>query len=221
MIQDGELILADMGCKYYGYDSDITTTFPANGKFTPNQKLIYETVLRANRTVEDQMKPGANWLELHRLAYRVILEGLKAGGLLQGDVDQMMEKHLGAVFMPHGLGHFLGLDTHDVGGYAKDAPQRLDEPGVKHLRTCRVLEEGMVITVEPGCYFNPVLINPAMSNPETKSFFLPQRMKEFEGFGGVRIEDNVIITSSGIDVLTNVPRTVEDIERVMAGGVWK
>ncbi|CAD7698924.1 unnamed protein product [Ostreobium quekettii] len=219
LISDGDMVLADMGCKYYGYDSDITTTFPVNGKFTPDQRLVYESVLDASESVKAAMKPGVSWLDMHKLAERRILEGLKKGGLLTGDVDEMLDAFVGGVFMPHGLGHFLGLDTHDVGGYL-GRPPRVDEPGRKSLRTCCVLEEGMVITVEPGCYFNPFLITGGLKNPAIKGFFVKDRIKHFEGFGGVRIEDNVIVTSDGIDCMTNVPRTVEDVEKVMAGGSW-
>lgn len=171
------------------------------------------------------MRPGVSWPEMHRLANRKILEGLKAGKFVQGDVEEMMAAHLGALFMPHGLGHFLGLDTHDVGGYGPIHPPRIMEPGLKSLRTARssrsaalasplpppfaaaslrrqgssrlgcfpprpvrVLEEGMVITVEPGCYFNPFLLEPAMDNEAVKGFLVADRIRACMGFGGVRIE---------------------------------
>ncbi|MEE6500499.1 hypothetical protein FKM82_003808, partial [Ascaphus truei] len=109
--------LFDMGGEYYCYGSDITCSFPATGKFTPDQKDIYEAVLKSSRAVMKALKPGVAWPDMHRLADRVHLEELTKIGILRGNVDDMMKVHLGAVFMPHGLGHFLGIDVHDVGGY--------------------------------------------------------------------------------------------------------
>lgn len=109
--------LFDMGAEYYCYASDITCSFPANGKFTDDQKLIYNAVLTANRAVMNMARPDINWVDMHRLAERKILLALIEGGLLTGDIEDMMAINLGAVFMPHGLGHLMGIDTHDVGGY--------------------------------------------------------------------------------------------------------
>jgi Xaa-Pro dipeptidase len=106
-----------MGGEYYCYASDITCTFPSTGKFNQKQKIVYETTLKANRAVLNAIKPGVSWVEMHLLADRVILEELKEAGLLVGDVEEMIEHRISAVFFPHGLGHFLGIDTHDVGGY--------------------------------------------------------------------------------------------------------
>ncbi len=111
------LSLFDMGTDYCCYASDITCSFPANGTFTADQKLIYNAVLSANRAVMAAVRPGVNYVDMHRLAERKILSALIEGGLLTGDVKEMMDVNLGAVFMPHGLGHFMGVDTHDVGGY--------------------------------------------------------------------------------------------------------
>jgi Xaa-Pro dipeptidase len=151
-VNDGDLCLFDMGGEYYCYASDITCTFPANGKFTEDQKFIYTAVLKANRAVLATAKPGVCWVDMHKLAERTQLEELKTLGLLHGDVDKMMEVRMGAVFMPHGLGHFMGCDVHDVGGYPEGVT-RINEPGLKSLRTARVLCEGMVLTIEPGIYF--------------------------------------------------------------------
>lgn len=146
--------LFDMGGNYFGYAADITCTFPANGRFTDDQKLIYEAVLKTNLEVAAAAQPGKNWMHLHVLANTVLLQELKAGGLLKGDVDEMVQAGLGAIFQPHGLGHFLGLDVHDVGGYLDGEPERSDAiRGLDRLRTSRTLEEGMVLTIEPGCYF--------------------------------------------------------------------
>lgn len=160
-----------MGGSYYGYAADITVTFPVNGKFTAQQKLIYEAVLKSNEAVFKAGKPGTSWADMHLLSNRVLLEELKNGGLLQGSVDEMMHEDLAAIFQPHGLGHFLGLDVHDVGGYLDGCPERSSRPGLKSLRTSRTLEKNMVLTIEPGCYFiDPVSIN---VNTKKNAFLFP------------------------------------------------
>lgn len=143
-----------MGANYFGYASDITCSFPVNGRFTDDQKLIYNAVLSANLAVTKAAKPGVSWSAMHILANRVLLEALKNAGLVVGDLDEIVEQGLGSVFQPHGLGHLMGLDVHDVGGYLSANPPRLSNPlGIEKLRTNRVLEKNMVLTIEPGCYF--------------------------------------------------------------------
>lgn len=142
-----------MGANYCGYAADITCTFPANGVFNELQTTIYEAVLKARNAVLSAAKPDVAWTDLHLLANHVLLTELKQGQLLTGDVKEMMAVNLAAVFQPHGLGHLLGLDVHDVGGYLPGHPKRRAEPGLKNLRTARKLKPGMVLTVEPGCYF--------------------------------------------------------------------
>lgn len=215
-VEDGQICSFDMGGEYYGYSSDITCAFPVNGKFTADQRLVYEAVYCANRAVQEAAKEGVNWLDMHRLAERMLLTKLRDGGLLQGDVDDMMKVHLGAVFMPHGLGHFMGLDTHDVGGYPEGVT-RSSAPGEKSLRTARNLLAGMVITVEPGCYFIKCLLDAAFENPEQSKFLVKDVIDRFRGFGGVRIEDDVVIKKDGVENMTKVPRTVEAIEKLMSG----
>jgi len=153
------------------------------------------------------------------LAESVIITSLKDANILLGTVEEMLEKRLGAVFMPHGLGHFLGLDTHDPGGYVKGL-ERPKEPGLRSLRTVRVLQEGMFVTVEPGCYFIDATLVPAMENPDTSCFFNKQVIARFQKFGGVRIESDVIVTATGCENLTNVPRETWEIEAVMRGESW-
>lgn len=149
LVEDGDMCLFDMGAEYHCYCSDITCSFPANGKFTEQQRDVYETCLEAVVAVESAMRPGVNWADMHRLANRTILAGLlKRGYLIGGTVEEMDAVNLGAVFMPHGLGHFLGLDTHDVGGYLKGYPERSAIPGLKSLRTARDLEVGMVSQIQ-------------------------------------------------------------------------
>jgi Xaa-Pro dipeptidase len=214
-IRDGDLCVFDMGAEYCCYTADVTTTFPANGKFSDDQKLIYNAVLRSNQAVQKSAKPGVSWVDMHLLSQRVILEHLKAGGLLTGDVDEMMKANLGAIFMPHGLGHFMGIDVHDVHGYPPGT-ERIDKPSLRNLRTTRTLKAGMVITVEPGCYFIDVLLDEALKNPEHSKFLVAPAIARFRNFGGVRIEDDVLITNDGVENLSIVPREIHEIEALMA-----
>jgi len=214
-INDGDLVLNDMGAEYCCYDGDITTTFPANGKFSPLQKSLYEIVLATNRGVMEKLKPGVDWKDMHALANRIILEGLLKLGIVKGDVDEMMKVHLGALFMPHGLGHCLGLDTHDVGGYEK-GKTRLPHPGYNRLRCGRLLKEGMIVTDEPGIYFNKFVFEPAYEDPALGKFLVKEKIEELYNFGGIRIEDDVLITKDGHENLSAfIPRTVEEIENYM------
>uniref|UniRef100_A0A3P9BCR8 Xaa-Pro dipeptidase n=1 Tax=Maylandia zebra TaxID=106582 RepID=A0A3P9BCR8_9CICH len=214
-IADGDMCLFDMGGEYYCYSSDITCSFPANGKFTPDQRAIYEAVLKASRAVMAALRPGVKWTDMHRVADRVHLEELVKIGILIGSVEDMMKVHLGSVFMPHGLGHLLGIDVHDVGGYPEGI-ERIDEPGLKSLRMGRLVQERMVLTVEPGIYFINHLLNQALANPAQSCFINNQVLARFRGFGGVRIEDDIAVTADGIELMTCVPRTVEEIEAFMA-----
>ncbi|XP_078439353.1 metallopeptidase M24 family protein isoform X2 [Wolffia australiana] len=190
-----------------------------NGKFSKNQLLVYDAVLKAHDYVIASMRPGVNWVDMHKLAERTILEGLKEVGIIHGDIDDMMDRRLGAVFMPHGLGHLLGIDTHDPGGYPKGL-ERPKEAGLRSLRTARTLEDGMVITVEPGCYFIDALLLPAMEDADKSKYFNHREISRFRGFGGIRIESNVLVTAGGCRNLTNCPRRPHDIEAVMTGAPW-
>mmetsp|Transcript_43149 Transcript_43149/g.101377 ORF Transcript_43149/g.101377 Transcript_43149/m.101377 type:complete len:602 (-) Transcript_43149:7-1812(-) len=214
------LTLRDMGAVYHGYTADITCTYPVSGKFSPEQRLVYEAVLTAMLAVEESIQPGVSYKDMHRLAQRTLLSAMKDAGLFEGEVDDMMEANLMNYFMCHGLGHALGLDVHDVGGYELGT-RRQDDPSVKeNLRFGRPLSEGNVITVEPGFYFNSYLIEKALNDPNAAKFINKTRLQELRSVGGVRIEDNVVITATGCRVLTNVPRSPEDVEEVMAGRAW-
>uniref|UniRef100_A0A182V619 Peptidase M24 domain-containing protein n=1 Tax=Anopheles merus TaxID=30066 RepID=A0A182V619_ANOME len=215
-IQDGAMCLFDMGANYGGYAADITCSFPANGKFTADQRLVYNAVLAARDAVCGAAREGVSWVDMHLLANRVMLEEMRKGQLLQGDVDEMMEAGLNAIFQPHGLGHFLGLDVHDVGGYLPGCPERSSKAGVNRLRTARTLKAGMYLTIEPGCYFIEPLLNKAYGDPSLSKFLVKENLDRFRNFGGVRIEDDVLITETGIENFTLVPRTVDEIEAWMA-----
>lgn len=217
-LEDGDMVLCDMGCEFFCYASDITNSFPANGKFTPDQRLIFETVAAMQAAVLSSMKPGVQWADMHELAYRVLCERLREAGLLVGEVDDMMAANVGGVLMPHGLGHFMGIDTHDVGGYPKGA-QRDARDGYKALRVQRLLEPGFVLTVEPGIYFMDYALRKAKEDPERAKFFNWDRLGDFANFGGIRLEDNVLVTESGIENFTVAPRTVDEVEAVMRGEI--
>jgi Xaa-Pro dipeptidase len=151
-------------------------------------------------------------------------EGNGNGNVNVKTVEELVEMRLGAVFMPHGLGHLIGIDTHDVGGYLKDqTPDRSVLPGLKSLRTARIMQPNMTMTVEPGCYFIDPLLDEALAedvdNP-LSNYLHKERLAEFRGMGGVRLEDVVGITTEGVENYTNCPRTIQEVEHVMSGGKW-
>ena len=215
-----DIVVCDQGSSLYGYKSDITISFPASGRFNARQKAIYEAVLDAQNAVKAAARPGVEWTDMHRLAETRILTHLQALGLVRGEVPAMVEARVGGLFMPHGLGHFLGLDTHDAGGYVNSAP-RIPQLGLRSLRTRRLLEPGMYITVEPGCYFIGFLLDRGLQDPVQSQFLVPEKIAEFRDFGGVRLEDDMLITETGNEILSKVPRSVEEVERVMAGEEWQ
>ncbi|CAA9994882.1 unnamed protein product [Nesidiocoris tenuis] len=216
-IKDGDMCLFDMGASLWGYASDITCSFPVNGRFTEKQRKIYNIVLESRNAAFQVIKPGVLWLDVHKTALKRLLAGLQEIGLLRAaSVDEMLDKSVSAIFQPHGLGHLMGIDVHDCGGYNKFTPPRKEEPHLRSLRTCRELKAGMVLTVEPGCYFIPCLLEQAKNDEKIKHFFNFDVVDGYRGFGGVRIEDDIIVTASGMELMTDVPRTVEEIEEHMA-----
>ena len=188
-LKNGDLVLIDAGCELDYYAADITRTFPVNGKFSPEQKALYEICLQAQLEAIAECKPGKHWNDPHEATVRVITEGLVKIGLLEGDVHELIKSEAYKEFYMHRAGHWLGMDVHDVGDY-------------KVGGEWRVLEPGMVMTVEPGIYVAP-------DNERVA--------KKWRGIG-IRIEDDVAITKDGNEVLTkDVPKTVADIEALMAG----
>lgn len=188
MLKDGDLVLIDAGCEIDCYASDITRTWPVNGKYSPEQKAIYELVLASQEAAFAEIAPNKHWNQAHEATVRVITAGLVTLGLLQGDVDELIASEAYKAFYMHRAGHWLGMDVHDVGEY-------------KVGGEWRVLEVGMALTVEPGIYIAPDNQNVA---------------KKWRGIG-VRIEDDVVVTKTGCEILTNgVPKTVADIEALMA-----
>jgi len=217
VLKDGDLLLLDMGIRLGGYCSDITSTVPVNGKFSSMQKQIYDIVLDSNREVIKRLKPGIHWPDMHLLSESVILKGLINLKILKDfPIEELLENRICFYFMPHGLGHFLGLEVHDVGGYLSFTPTRSDKQGLKQLRTSRYLSQGNVITVEPGIYFIPFLLDSALKDENIKKYFNEEEIKKYYNFGGVRIEDDVLITDLGCKNLSeNLPRTTQEIENLM------
>jgi Xaa-Pro aminopeptidase len=187
-IADGGLILIDAGCELDYYAADITRTFPVNGKFSPEQKALYELVLKAQLAAIEQVKPGNSWNAAHEVAVEVLVTGLLELGLLTGDIEQLIEDESYKVFYMHRTGHWLGMDVHDVGEY------RIN-------KEWRSLKEGMVLTIEPGLYIAPDCKD---VDPRWRGI-------------GIRIEDDVVVTADGHHILSHkVPKTVAEIEALMA-----
>ncbi|KAI9916579.1 hypothetical protein PsorP6_018052 [Peronosclerospora sorghi] len=215
LLEDGDLFLNDMGGELHGYTSDITCTWPVNGVFSADQRMIYEGVLKAHDAVIAAMKPSVSYVDMHLLSHRVITQHLLENGLFQnGTVDELMDHEISAYFYPHGLGHMMGLDTHDVGGipvgYTRSTKKILAK-----LRCVRNLAKNMVLTVEPGCYFIEAQIQAVLGNPMTAKFINQEMLSRFRGTGGVRIESDVIVTATGVECMSNVPRTIKEIEATM------
>ncbi len=215
-IKDGDLFLIDAGYEYQGYASDFTRTYPGNGSFSSEQAAIYQAVLDAQKQVIEDIEPEVSMEDLHIKSAEIMMQGLVDAGLVNGSIDDLMENDIFALFFPHGLGHFLGLDTHDVGGYPKGV-DRIDRPGLKYLRARRTLQPTMVLTIEPGLYFIPALLKPAFEDDTKSTFLNTSKLKELFGFGGIRIEDNIVVTEDGYENLTNVPKERDEIEEAMAG----
>ena len=214
MLEDGELFLVDAGTEYHGYASDITRTYPVNGRFSSLQADLYDIVLNAQTTALNMMRPGIKMEDVHLASAATIVSGLRDLQLVKGNVDELMDQNIFALFFPHGLGHFLGLDTHDVGGYPKGT-EKIDRPGLRFLRARRTFEPGMALTIEPGLYFIPALLEPALADSKTAGYLHKSRLKKLFDFGGIRIEDNVLIREDGIENLTSVPKTRQELELVL------
>ncbi|KCV71798.1 hypothetical protein H696_01216 [Fonticula alba] len=233
----GQMALLDMGCEYHGYASDITCSYPMGGVFSADQRLIYDAVLASVKAVEEAIRPGVMWPDLHILCETVLVERLQAGGLIKSDTParELVDLGVAALFMPHGMGHLLGIDTHDVGGYPahmdnpEDLVPRATRPGLRSLRCGRRLLANMVLTVEPGIYFIEAILRPVVGTSAADvtgsdahplaQYLETDRVRALldSRFGGIRIEDNVVVTETGCENLTDVPREVDDIEAVCAG----
>ncbi len=224
ILEEGKLLLIDCGAENgQNYCSDNTRTIPVGGKFSPIQKEIYEIVLKSNMDAIDAIKPGVKFIEVHLLSCKVIVEGLIKVGLMKGDAAAAVHAGAHALFMPHGLGHMLGMDVHDMEnlgenyvGYDANTT-RSSQFGTAYVRLGKELKPGFVLTVEPGIYFIPTLIDIWKNEGKHKEFINYQKVEEYKTFGGIRIEDDVLVTENGNRVLgTPIPKTVEEIEQFMS-----
>jgi Xaa-Pro aminopeptidase len=220
ILKEGRMMVIDAGCESaLHYASDITRTVPVGGKFNQRQKEIYEIVLKANMDSIHAIKPGSYYKEMHLLAAKTIATGLKSLGLMKGDVDEAVARGAHALFFPHGLGHMLGLDVHDMEGLGENnvgydhTISRSDQFGLAFLRMARKLEPGFVITNEPGCYFIPALIDQWRKENKFAEFINYDKVETYKDFGGIRIEDDVLVTNDGFRVLGKaIPKTIAEIE---------
>ena len=224
VLEGGRLLLVDAGAETnMNYCSDFTRTIPVNGKFTVRQKDIYDIVLAANSRTFELARPGAFYWQMHNAAARIIADGLKELGLMQGDMEAAVACGAQALFMPHGLGHQMGLDVHDMENIGEkyvgydDETLRSETPGLSSLRMGKRLAPGMVMTVEPGIYFIPALVEKWEKEGLGGGFINFAKVREYFGFGGIRIEDDMLITPEGNRMLGNrrAPATTNDIETFM------
>ena len=224
VLKEGRMMVTDAGAETtMHYSSDITRTVPVGGKFNQRQKDIYEIVLAANNKAIEATKPGVSNKELHMLAATVIASGLKDLGIMKGNVDDAVKEGAHAMFFPHGLGHMMGLDVHDMEGLGEnyvgydEEITRSSQFGTAFLRMGRKHQPGFVFTIEPGIYFIPALIDQWRSEGKFNDFINFDQVESFKDFGGVRIEDDVLVTDDGYRVLGKpIPKTVAEIEAVMA-----
>ncbi|MFT4735790.1 MAG: Xaa-Pro aminopeptidase, partial [Arcticibacterium sp.] len=223
-IDKDRMILNDSGAENeMCYAGDITRTFPANGKFSTKQKEIYGIVLEMEESSIASLKAGVMNRDIHIASNELMLSRLKELDIISGDVKDLTQQGLGGLFMPHGLGHMIGLDVHDMEDLGEDLVgyrenlKRSTQLGLKSLRLAKELEAGFVITVEPGIYFTPELIQKWKAEGKFKDAVNYQKLESYFDFGGIRIEDDILITDTGYRVLGDrIPTTVDEIEEVMS-----
>lgn len=225
-LEEGNLLVMDAGSDSpMNYAADITRTVPVGGKFSEKQKQIYEIVLKTQETAIQHIKPGIMFKDIHLQAASVIAAGLKEVGLMKGDTAEAVQVGAHALFFPHGLGHMIGLDVHDMEDLGEDyvgydhTVERSTQFGLAYLRLAKKLEPGYVLTVEPGIYFIPALIDQWAAENKFGQFIDYEKVEAYRNFGGIRIEDDVLVTRDGSQVLgKSIPKTVEEIEDITATG---
>ncbi|MDD6494711.1 MAG: aminopeptidase P family protein [Bacteroidales bacterium] len=225
-LESGRLVLCDCGGETINnYCSDNTRTMPVNGKYTQRQKEIYDIVDECHDLALEVSKPGVKYFDVHLAVCRRMTERLKELGLMKGDVDDAVEQGAHAMFLPHGLGHMMGMDVHDMEGlgqihvgFDEETRPRLEQFGTNCLRMGRRLEEGFVITDEPGIYFIPALIDDWKAKGHCKDFINYDLLETYKDFGGIRIEDDILITENGCRFIGEkvIPYHTADVERYMA-----
>ena len=224
ILTEGRLLLIDAGAETQShYASDFTRTIPCSGTFTPQQKELYNLVLEATNYAMSLCKPGISFKQVHLAAARVITEGLKGMGIMKGNTDDAIENGAHAMFFPCGLGHNMGMDVHDMEDLGEqfvgydDTVTRSTQFGLKSLRMAKALKVGNVMTVEPGIYFIPALMDKWRADKVNVDFLCFEEMDKFRSFGGIRIEEDILITEDGYRMLgcRRIPVTVEEVEETM------
>ena len=226
VLESGRLALCDAGAETVNnYCSDNTRTYPVNGKFTQRQLEIYSIVEACHDYVLDVAKPGVKYMDVHFAVCRLMTERLKELGLMKGDTDEAVAAGAHAMFLPHGLGHMMGMDVHDMEnldqinvGFDEETRPRLDQFGTNCLRMGRRLEEGFVVTDEPGIYFIPALIDDWKASGHCAEFLNFDKIETYKDFGGIRLEDDVLITKDGCRFIgkERIPYHPKDVEAFMA-----
>ena len=220
----GDLLVNDSGAESkLHYASDITRTIPVGGKFEQKQKEIYEIVLKSEQNAIDSVKPGITFKDVHMQSAKDISSGLIELGLMSGNPEDAVRAGAYTLFFPHGLGHMLGLDVHDMEGLGEDLVGydesiiRSEEFGLKYLRLAKTLQSGFVFTIEPGIYFIPELIDMWKQENKFSEYINYDKVEEYRNFGGIRIEDDVLVTEEGFRVLGSkpIPKSVEEIEAIV------
>ena len=223
-LEDGRLVLCDAGCELDDYCSDHTRTMPVNGKFSQRQLEIYSIVEECHDYVLEVAKPGVKYMDVHFAVCRRMTERLKELGLMKGDTDEAVAAGAHAMFLPHGLGHMMGMDVPDMEGlgqiyvgFDEETRPNLEQFGTNCLRMGRRLEEGFVVTDEPGIYFIPALIDDWKSSGHCKEFLNFDMLETYKDFGGIRIEDDILITNDGCRFLGNkrIPYHPQELEDFM------
>ncbi len=223
ILKEGKLMLTDAGAEsLLHYASDFTRTVPVGGKFTQKQREIYEIVLAANNHATSLTKPGVTYLSVHLAAAEVIASGLKELGLMKGDVKEAVKNGAHAMFFPHGLGHMMGLDVHDMEDLGQiyvgydDEIRPVDQFGTAYLRLGRKLQPGFVITNEPGIYFIPALIDKWKNEKINSDFINFDKVNEYRDFGGIRLEDDILVTNTGSEIIgKRVPINPDEVEQIV------
>ena len=207
-VEPGDLLLIDAGAQFGGYASDVTRTMVVGAEPNDEQRFLWELVLSAQHQTIDMCRPGVQWRDVHLAGARILGAGLVEMDLMRGDAAELVSSGAVALFFPHGLGHLLGLSVHDASGFPP-GHERSSDPQLRYLRTDRGLEPGMVTTVEPGVYFiDALLCDPARREKFSESVVW-ERVDELRGFGGIRIEDDVLVTDGEPEVLTSaIPKPI-------------
>lgn len=224
-LEAGRLVLCDAGCELDDYCSDHTRTMPVTGRFSQQQLEIYSIVEACHDYVLEVAKPGVRYMDVHFAVCRLMTERLKELGLMKGDTDEAVHAGAHAMFLPHGLGHMMGMDVHDMEGlgqtyvgFDEETRPNLEQFGTNCLRMGRKLEEGFVVTDEPGIYFIPALIDEWRASGHCKEFICFDKVEAYRNFGGIRIEDDVLITHDGCRFLGDqrIPYHPQELEEFMA-----